>query len=135
MIPVGGAMELTGGAQLLGATIVQYVGNMPVAVIIGAIMLVTIALTDVMNNAATAVLMAPIAANIATALNFNVDPFLMTVVVGASSSFMTPIGHQNNTIVMGPGGYKFGDYWRMGLPLDVIVVLVAIPCILHFWPV
>lgn len=135
MIPVGGAMELTGGAQLLGATIVQYVGNMPIYVIIGAIMLITIVLTDVMNNAATAVLMAPIAANIATALHYNVDPFLMTVVVGASCSFLTPIGHQNNTIVMGPGGYKFGDYWRMGLPLDILVVLTAIPCILYFWPV
>ena len=134
MIPVGAAMELTGGAQLIASLIVSYFGNLPPIYILGAILITTIILTDVMNNAATAVLMAPLAANIATALHYNVDPFLMTVVVGASCSFKTPIGHQNNTIVMGPGGYKFGDYWRMGLPLDILVIITALPCILYFWP-
>jgi len=134
MIPVGAAMELTGGAQLLASFIVNYVGNLSPIYILGAIMIITIILTDVMNNAATAVLMSPIAASIATALHYNVDPFLMAVVVGASSSFLTPIGHQNNTIVMGPGDYKFGDYWRMGLPLDIIVITTSLPAILHFWP-
>jgi di/tricarboxylate transporter len=78
--------------------------------------------------------MAPIAISIATGLGASVDPFLMAVAVGGSSAFLTPIGHQSNTLVMGPGGYKFTDYWRMGLPLDVLIVLVGIPAILYFWP-
>lgn len=87
-----------------------------------------------MNNAATAVVMAPIAVSIAHAMNANVDPFLMTISVGASCSFLTPISHQNNTLVMGPGGYKFFDYMRMGLPLELIVLIVGLPLIVHFWP-
>ena len=87
-----------------------------------------------MNNAATAVVMAPIAATLAGQLGVNLDPFLMAVAIGASCAFLTPIGHQNNVLVMGPGGYKFGDYWRMGLPLELLIVAVAIPLIAVVWP-
>ena len=94
----------------------------------------TLILSDVMNNAATAVVMSPIAVSIAQSLGYNVNPFLMAVAVGASSAFLTPIGHQNNTLVMGPGGYHFGDYWRMGLPLEILIIITALPLILWVWP-
>ena len=87
-----------------------------------------------MNNAATTVVMAPIAAAIAQALRLNIDPFLMTVAMGASCSFLTPVGHQNNTLIMGPGGYKFFDYIRLGLPLEIIIIIASIPLILWAWP-
>lgn len=97
------------------------------------LLIATMALTDVINNAATALLMAPLAVSVAETLSVNPDAFLMTVAIGASAAFLTPIGHQCNTLVMGPGGYKFTDYWRMGLPLDVLIVLVATPMILLVW--
>ena len=87
-----------------------------------------------MNNAVTAVLMAPIAFSLSSGLGVSADPFLMAIVVGASCAFLTPIGHQSNALVMGPGGLRFGDYWRLGLPLEIIIVVVAVPRILHFWP-
>jgi len=95
---------------------------------------VTMTVSDVLNNAATAILMAPIAYNIALALNVNPDTFLMAIAIGASCAFLTPIGHQNNALIMGPGGYKFSDYWRMGLPLEIIIIIVAVPALLFFWP-
>lgn len=98
------------------------------------ILIITMTVSDVLNNAATAILMAPIAYNIALALNLNPDAFLMAVAVGASCAFLTPIGHQNNALIMGPGGYKFGDYWRMGLPLEIVIVVVALPLLLWAWP-
>ena len=91
-------------------------------------------LSDVMNNTATAVIAAPIAVDVATRLGANPDPFLMAVAIAASCAFLTPIGHKNNTLIMGPGGYHFGDYWRMGLPLEILIILVAIPMILLVWP-
>jgi di/tricarboxylate transporter len=91
-------------------------------------------LSDIMNNAATAVLMAPIGVSVAEGLGASVDPFLMGVAIAASSTYLTPIGHQSNLLVMGPGGYKFGDYWRMGLPLDGIILVVSVPLIMWFWP-
>jgi di/tricarboxylate transporter len=78
--------------------------------------------------------MAPIAISLASGLDVSADPFLMAIVIGASSAFLTPIGHQSNTLIMGPGGFRFSDYWRLGLPLEIIVVVVAVPLILHFWP-
>ena len=90
-------------------------------------------ITDIINNAATAVIMAPIAYGIATTLGHNVDAYFMVVAIGASSAFLTPIGHQCNTVVMGPGNYRFSDYWRMGLPLDLLILSVAIPMILFVW--
>jgi di/tricarboxylate transporter len=97
-------------------------------------MIITMTLSDVMNNTATAVIAAPIAVDVATRLGANPDPFLMAVAIAASCAFLTPIGHKNNTLIMGPGGYHFGDYWRMGLPLEILIILVAIPMILLVWP-
>jgi di/tricarboxylate transporter len=97
-------------------------------------MVVTMTLSDVLNNVATALIAAPIALDVALRLQVNPDPFLMAVAVAASCAFLTPIGHKNNTLIMGPGGYAFGDYWRMGLPLEILVVITAIPMILLVWP-
>jgi di/tricarboxylate transporter len=98
------------------------------------LVVVTMSLSDVMNNTATAVIAAPIAIDIARRLEVNADPFLMGVAVAASCAFLTPIGHKNNTLIMGPGGYRFGDYWRMGLPLEILIIAVAVPMILLVWP-
>jgi di/tricarboxylate transporter len=97
-------------------------------------MIVTMTLSDVLNNAATAILMAPIGKTIAESAGVSADPFLMAIAIGSSCAFLTPIGHQNNALVMGPGGYRFGDYWRIGLPLEIIIVVVSIPMILWIWP-
>ncbi|MEM7443459.1 MAG: SLC13 family permease [Pseudomonadota bacterium] len=133
MIPVGEALTETGAADLIADEIALLVGSMPVWFAIGVVMVVTMTLSDVMNNAATAVVMAPISIGIAEELAVDPDGFLMAVAVGASCAFLTPIGHQNNTLIMGPGGYRFGDFWRMGLPLEIIVVLVAVPMIMLVW--
>ncbi len=134
LIPVGMALETTGGSAVVASPILGLQENWPVWAILALLMVVTMLLTDVMNNAATAVLMAPIGVTVAHGLGVSVDPFLMAVAVGASSAYLTPIGHQSNLLVMGPGGYHFGDYWRMGLPLDVLIVAVAVPMILLVWP-
>ncbi len=102
--------------------------------VLTVLMVVVMTLSDVLNNTATAVIGAPIAMDIAAKLGVNADPFLMAVAIAASCAFLTPIGHKNNTLIMGPGGYSFGDYWRMGLPLEVIVIAVAVPMILLVWP-
>jgi di/tricarboxylate transporter len=93
------------------------------------------AVTPFLNNAATVLVMAPIGASVASKLGYNPDPFLMAVAIGATCDFLPPIGHQCNTLVMGPGGYRFGDYWRLGLPLSLIVLAVGVPLIAFFWPV
>jgi di/tricarboxylate transporter len=97
-------------------------------------MAVTMTLSDVLNNTATTIIAAPIAIDMASKLEVSADPYLMAVAVAASCAFLTPIGHKNNTLILGPGGYAFGDYWRMGLPLEIIVVAVGVPAILLFWP-
>ena len=134
MIPLGGALESTGTTELLVAGLLVLVGELSPVLILAAILVLTMTISDVLNNAATAILMAPIAYNIATSLDFSPDAFLMAVAVGASCAFLTPVGHQNNALIMGPGGYRFGDYWRMGLPLELLIVLVAIPLLLLVWP-
>lgn len=134
MIPVGQALESTGGAKIIAEYLLNAAGQMSPVLTLAVVLLGTMALSNVLNNAATAILMAPIAISIARGLGASADPFLMGVAVGASCAFLTPIGHQSNTLVMGPGGYKFSDYWRMGLPLSMVVVLAAIPLILRFWP-
>ena len=134
MIPVGEALETTGGAQLIANTILKSSHLMAPEFTLLIILVATMFLSDIVNNAAAVVLMAPIGIGIAQGLGVSVDPFLMAIAIGASCAFLTPIGHQSNTLVMGPGGYKFGDYWRMGLILEVIVVIVAIPLILLVWP-
>jgi di/tricarboxylate transporter len=98
------------------------------------LLIVTMTLSDIMNNAATAVVMAPVGLGIANQLGLSPDPFLMAVAVGASCAFLTPIGHQNNTLILGPGGYQFGDYWKMGLPLEILIVILSVPMILWSWP-
>ena len=134
MIPIGAALEKSGGTTLVANAIVDWTAGWPTVAVLTILMLVTMTLSDVLNNVATALIAAPIAIDIATRLDANPDSFLMAVAVAASCAFLTPIGHKNNTIVMGPGGYKFGDYWRMGLPLEILVVLVGIPMILIVWP-
>lgn len=134
MIPVGAALETTGGAQLIAGSILRVSAQLPPAAALIIVLVFTMFLSDLVNNAAAVVLMAPIAIRIAQGLGASIDPFLMAITIGASCAFLTPIGHQSNTLVMGPGGYKFGDYWRMGLLLEVIVLIVAIPLILIFWP-
>ena len=134
MIPIGAALENSGGTTLVANAIVDWTAGWPTVAVLTILMLVTMTLSDVLNNVATALIAAPIGIDIATRLDANPDAFLMAVAVAASCAFLTPIGHKNNTIVMGPGGYKFGDYWRMGLPLEILVVLVGIPMILFVWP-
>ena len=134
MIPIGAALQSTGGTGLIAEGIVSISAGYSPIVVLTLLIVVTMTLSDVMNNTATAVIAAPIAIEIAAILNVNPDPFLMAVAVAASSAFLTPIGHKNNTLIMGPGGYRFGDYWRMGLPLEIIVVVVAVPTIVTVWP-
>jgi di/tricarboxylate transporter len=134
MIPVGTALQTTGTTEMLVHGLIALGAGFPPAVLLSAMMIVTMTLSAVINNAATAVVMAPIAMATARDLGVNADPFLMAVAIGASCAFVTPIGHQNNTLILGPGGYRFGDYWRMGLPLEVLIVAVAVPLILWAWP-
>jgi di/tricarboxylate transporter len=134
MIPVGTALETSGGAERIAAVVLNLGNSMPPWALLAIVLVVTMFLSDVINNAATVVLMAPIAIGVAKGLGFSVDPFLMAVAVGGSCAFLTPIGHQSNTLVMGPGGYKFTDYWRMGLPLEVIIVAIGVPLIMWVWP-
>ena len=134
MIPVSNALQTTGSSQLLATFLVSITEGLPVWVILSIIMIITMCLSDIVNNAATALIMAPISASIAISLGVNIDPFLMAVAVGASCAFLTPIGHQCNAIILGPGGYKFSDYWRMGLPLEILIVMIGTPLILFFWP-
>ena len=134
MIPIGGALETTGTTALITDVIPGSDGTLSPALILVLIMVVTMTLSDIVNNAATAVIMAPIGVSLAERLETSADPFLMAVAIGASCAFLTPIGHQNNTLVMGPGGYRFGDYWRMGLPLEILIVALSIPLILMIWP-
>lgn len=134
MIPLGVALEDSGGTALIAGGIVDITSGLPAWAVLTVLMVVVMTLSDVLNNTATAVIGAPIALDMAERLGADPDPFLMTVAVAASCAFLTPIGHKNNTLILGPGGYSFGDYWRMGLPLEIIVVIVAIPAILFFWP-
>ena len=134
MIPLGVTLETSGGVALIAKEIISLTNGMPATAVLFLLMIVIMTLSDVLNNTATAVIGAPIALEIATQLNVNPDPFLMAVAVAASCAFLTPIGHKNNTLIMGPGGYKFSDYWRMGLPLEILIILVAVPSILFFWP-
>lgn len=135
MIPIGRALETTGGAQIITNHFIALSNHISPTAILVLLMFVTMTLSDFMNNAATAVLMAPIAVSIAQTLHLNVDSFLMAVAISASCSFLTPVGHQNNTLVMGPGGYKFSDYIRIGLPLEILVLGASAPLLLHFFPI
>jgi di/tricarboxylate transporter len=134
MIPLGAALEKSGGTELIAGSLVSLTDGMPAWAVLTVLMVVTMTLSDVLNNTATTIVAAPVGIQMAQTLGVNPDPFLMAVAIAASSAFLTPIGHKNNTLILGPGGYGFGDYWRMGLPLEIIVVAVSIPAILFFWP-
>ncbi|MCH7413651.1 SLC13 family permease [Belliella sp. R4-6] len=134
LLPLGTALETSGGASWIAEQLLTFKDSMPAWTILALVLIITMFLSDVINNAATVVLMAPIALNIASGMQVNIEPFLMAVAVGGSCAFLTPIGHQSNTLVMGPGGYKFTDYLRLGAPLEIILILVGIPLILLFWP-
>ncbi len=134
MIPIGSALQATGGSTLIVDAILGLTSTVSPVMVLTLLIIVTMTLSDVMNNTATAVIAAPIAIEIAERLDANPDSFLMGVAVAASCAFLTPIGHKNNTLIMGPGGYQFGDYWRMGLPLEILIVLISVPMILLVWP-
>jgi len=134
LIPLGQAFETAGNAQIVADVILAVTAGAPAWVTLAVLMAVTMTLSDFLNNVATCLIAAPISVQIANSLHVNPDPFLMAVAVAASCAFLTPIGHKNNTIIMGPGGYHFGDYWRIGLPLEILVLVVSIPAILVFWP-
>ncbi|MDB4074126.1 SLC13 family permease [Ascidiaceihabitans sp.] len=134
MIPLGAALETSGGTGLISGALLGWTAGMPAWAVLTVLMIVTMTLSDVLNNTATTIVAAPVGIQMAQSLGVSPDPFLMAVAVAASSAFLTPIGHKNNTLILGPGGYSFGDYWRMGLPLEIIIVAVSIPAILVFWP-
>lgn len=134
LIPLSSALEASGGTQLIANLILSSTEGYPAWVILATLFIVTMTLSDFLNNVATALIAAPVGVSLANSIGANPDAFLMAVAVAASCAFLTPIGHKNNTIIMGPGNYHFGDYWRMGLLLEVLVVVVAIPAILVFWP-
>ncbi|MFH7325687.1 SLC13 family permease [Desulfurivibrio sp. C05AmB] len=134
MIPIGQALETSGGAQLIADGLLGAAGSVSPALTIAILTTATMLLSNVINNAAAAILVAPIALSLARGMEASADPFLMAVAIGASCAFLTPIGHQSNTLVMAPGGYRFSDYWKMGLPLSLMVVATAVPLIMWFWP-
>jgi di/tricarboxylate transporter len=134
MIPVGEALETSGGAATIAGWLESVAGGFAPIWTLGLLLVVVMLLSNVINNAAAAVVMAPIAIGMAVSQGFSIDPFLMAVAVGAAIPVLTPIGHQSNVLVMGPGGFHFSDYWRLGLPLSAIVALVGPPAILWAWP-
>ncbi|MEM9307147.1 MAG: SLC13 family permease [Pseudomonadota bacterium] len=134
MIPLGAALEQSGGTQLIADALIGLTEGFAPWAVLTILMVVTMTLSDVLNNTATTIVAAPVGIQMAQTLQVSPDPFLMAVAVAASSAFLTPIGHKNNTLILGPGGYGFGDYWRMGLPLEILIVCVTIPTILVFWP-
>lgn len=134
LLPLGGAFESVGGTQLLASAIAHLTQGYPPVVALMALMVVTLALSDMLNNVATMVITGPVAVSLAKTLSVNPDTFLMGVAIAASSALLTPIGHKNNTLVMGPGGFRFSDYWPMGLPLELVVLAVSVPMLLLVWP-
>jgi di/tricarboxylate transporter len=134
LIPVATAIETTGAAGLIAQAMLDQLAGGHTVLALVILLIATMTLSDFMNNAATAAVMCPIAIGAATQLNVSIDPFLMAVAVGSSCAFLTPIGHQNNTLILGPGGFRFGDYWRLGLPLEILVLAVGVPMLLIVWP-
>ena len=124
MIRISDALQTTGATSIIANLMVNFTNGLPIWLILSLVMVITMCLSDIINNAATALIMAPISVSIAMTMGVNIDPFLMSVAVGASCAFLTPIGHQCNALILGPGGYKFGDYWRLGLPLEILIVIL-----------
>ena len=134
MIPLSNALQNTGTTTLIADQVVSMTQGLPSWSIIALVMVITMFMSDIINNAATAMIMGPISVGIAISMGVSMDPFLMSVAIGASCAFLTPIGHQCNALILGPGGYRFSDYWRMGLPLEIIITVLGTPLILYFWP-
>lgn len=133
MIPIGNALETTGITNDIVSILLSFTHSLDLKWIILIILVLTMLISDFINNAATAVVMTPIAANLAIELDASIDPFLMAVAIGASCAFLSPIGHQCNALIMGPGNYKFGDYWKLGLPLEILIAIISVPMILYVW--
>ena len=133
LIPIGEALHSTGTTDLIAQGMLVFAPDLPIWGILLILMIVSMLLADLIHNSPTALIMAPIAYSLSTNLSLSPDPFLMAVAIGAASPYLTPIGHQSNTLVMGPGGYHFKDYWRLGLPLDIVIVSVGIPMIMWVW--
>ncbi len=133
LIPVGEALQSTGATGLIAAALVSVAEDIPLWGLLALILITSMGLSDLVHNTPTAILMAPIALSLADTLQISADPLLMAVAIGAASPYLTPVGHQSNTLVLGPGGYQFSDYWRLGLPLDAVIVLVAVPMIMMVW--
>jgi len=134
MIPLGTALETSGGTALLAELLLQFTEGQPDWMVLLILMIMTMTLSDILNNTATTIVAAPVALHLANQLGVSADPFLMAVAISASAAFLTPIGHKNNTIILGPGGYRFSDYWRMGRPLEIMIVAISVPLILVVWP-
>jgi di/tricarboxylate transporter len=134
LIPIGDAMQRVGTTGMIAGWLSGAADTLPIWTMLGLLLVVTMLLTPLIHHAAAVLVMGPVAAAIARHLGVNIDPFLMAVAVGASCDFLSPIGHQCNTLVMGPGGYRFGDYWHLGLPLSVLVAICGVPLILLAWP-
>ena len=134
LIPIGDAMQRVGTTGMIANWLSGAADTLPIWAMLGLLLVVTMLLTPLIHHAAAVLVMGPVAAAIARHLGVNIDPFLMAVAVGASCDFLSPIGHQCNTLVMGPGGYRFGDYWHLGLPLSVLVAICGVPLILLAWP-
>ena len=134
MIPIGQAFESIGLANTIAQLLFHSIGNIPITAILIIFIVLTMLMSELLNNSATVLIMAPIAKTMAEQLHVNPDTFLMAITIAASCAFLTPIGHQNNTLIMEAGGYKFSDYWRLGLPLQLIMIICAVPLLLIFWP-
>ncbi len=134
LIPIGQAVEHTGTAKLIASSMSGTAVHMPGFAVIAAILVVTMLITPILHHAAAVLVMGPIAASLAQMLGYQLDPFLIAVALGAGSDFLSPIGHQSNTLVMGLGGYRFGDYWKLGLPLSILVLVLGVPLIVFVWP-
>jgi di/tricarboxylate transporter len=134
LIPVAGALETTGTAQLAADGLVAIAGSLPTHAMLALVLVATMAVTPILNNAATVLLMGPIAHGVAENIGVDSAAFLMAVAIGASCDFLTPFGHQNNTLILGPGGYRFADFWKLGLPIDAIIVAVAVPLLPIVFP-
>lgn len=134
LIPLGSALQSSGGADTIANILLRASTVLSPTLMIGLLMILTLALANLISTSATAILMGPIALSIAITTGVSPDPYLMSVAVSASAAFLTPIGHQTNMLVMGPGGYKFTDYWYLGLPLTILLVVVGAPLILLVWP-
>lgn len=134
MITIGTALEASGSIMTISEWILTISQTISPLAVLALVLVISMLLSDFVNSTASAVLMAPVAIQVAQSIGASIDPFLMAVAIGASAAFLTPVAHESNTLVMSPGGYKFRDYWRMGLPLEILIAVTSIPLIVYFWP-